>query len=83
MAIDQIKKCAELALYQTAILNDEITRLQEAVQQQKKKKLQDSRTILTGTEGRRRTPDQKQSVEEGDGDIIVSNTSAKNMPGKL
>jgi hypothetical protein len=35
IAIIQIK-CAEVALYQTAILNDEIARLQETVQQKKK-----------------------------------------------
>ncbi|KAK9371940.1 uncharacterized protein V1513DRAFT_285974 [Lipomyces chichibuensis] len=37
MAINQVQKCAEVSLYQTAILNDEIARLQEAVQQKEKK----------------------------------------------
>ncbi|ODQ76233.1 hypothetical protein LIPSTDRAFT_67107 [Lipomyces starkeyi NRRL Y-11557] len=63
MAINQIKKCAEVALYRTAILNDEISRLQET--------------------GRQRTPGQKEGVEEGDGDTIVLNTSAKNKPRKV
>ncbi|ODQ69953.1 hypothetical protein LIPSTDRAFT_75607, partial [Lipomyces starkeyi NRRL Y-11557] len=85
IAINQIKKCAEVALYQTAILNDEIARLQETVQQKKKKKgttrsFINSSTILTGVDGRQRTPGQKESVEEGDGDSIVLNTSAKNKP---
>ncbi|ODQ71017.1 hypothetical protein LIPSTDRAFT_73597 [Lipomyces starkeyi NRRL Y-11557] len=88
MAINQIKKCAEVALYRTAILNDEIARLQETVQQKKKKKettrsFINSSTILTGVEGRQRTPGQKEGVEEGDGDTIVLNTSAKNKPRKV
>ncbi|KAK9357849.1 hypothetical protein V1504DRAFT_463047 [Lipomyces starkeyi] len=73
-----MKKCAEVALDQTAILNDEIARLQETVQQKKKKKettrsFINSSTILTG----------KESVEEGDGDSIVLNTSAQNKPRKV
>ncbi|KAK9360220.1 hypothetical protein V1504DRAFT_424114 [Lipomyces starkeyi] len=88
IAINQIKKSAEVALYQTAILNDEIARLQETVQQKKKKKettrsFINSSTILTGVEGRQRTPGQKESVAEGDGDTIVLNTSAKNKARKL
>ncbi|KAK9364611.1 hypothetical protein V1509DRAFT_554756, partial [Lipomyces kononenkoae] len=82
-AINQIKKCVEIALYQTAILNDEIARLQETVQQKKKKKettrsVINSSTILTGVEGRRRTPGQQDRVEGGDRDTIVLNTSGKN-----
>ncbi|ODQ71452.1 hypothetical protein LIPSTDRAFT_4695 [Lipomyces starkeyi NRRL Y-11557] len=33
--------------------------------------------------GRQRTPGQKESVEEGEADIIVLNTSAKNKPRKI
>jgi uncharacterized protein YvpB len=88
MVINQIKKCAEVALYQTAILHDEIARLQQTVQQKKKKKeitrsFINSSTILTGVEGRRRTPGQQDRVEGGDRDTVVLNTSAKNKPRKL
>ncbi|KAK9342047.1 hypothetical protein V1522DRAFT_333716, partial [Lipomyces starkeyi] len=82
IAINQIK-CAEVALYQIANLHDEITRLQETVQQKKKRKeitrsFINASTVLTGVEGRKRTPGQKESVKEGVGDTIVLNTSAKN-----
>ncbi|ODQ74568.1 hypothetical protein LIPSTDRAFT_70237, partial [Lipomyces starkeyi NRRL Y-11557] len=80
IAINQIKKCAEVALYRTAILNDEIARLQET---ETTRSFINSSTILTGVEGRQRTPGQKEGVEEGDGDTIVLNTSAKNKPRKV
>ncbi|KAK9318850.1 hypothetical protein V1517DRAFT_334420 [Lipomyces orientalis] len=35
--VDQMKKCAELAIYQAGILNDQVTQLQGNVQRQKKK----------------------------------------------
>ncbi|KAK9375205.1 uncharacterized protein V1513DRAFT_362277, partial [Lipomyces chichibuensis] len=84
IAISQIKKCAEVALSQTTILNDEIARLQETVQQKTKKKeikrsFINSSTILTGIEARRRISGQQDRVEGGDGDTIVVNTLAKNQ----
>ncbi|KAK9320389.1 hypothetical protein V1517DRAFT_329549, partial [Lipomyces orientalis] len=36
VAVDQMKKCAELAIYQAVILNDQHTQLQDIVQRQKR-----------------------------------------------
>ncbi|KAK9324195.1 hypothetical protein V1517DRAFT_318505, partial [Lipomyces orientalis] len=54
-------KCAGLALYQAAILTDQLTQMQGNVDRQKRKRQTTrsfitSNSILTGAEGQRRTP---------------------------
>ncbi|KAK9427351.1 hypothetical protein V1505DRAFT_294904, partial [Lipomyces doorenjongii] len=71
VAIDQIKKCAELALYQAAILTDQLTQMQGTVERQKRKRQTTrsfiaSNNILTGAEGQRRTPHNEEVVQRED-----------------
>ncbi|KAK9358282.1 hypothetical protein V1504DRAFT_461664 [Lipomyces starkeyi] len=78
MSIDQIKKCAELELYQTVILNDEITRLQETVQQ-KKKKTETIRSFISSKSGGPTAHiRQERECRCVDEDTIVLDPSAKN-----
>ncbi|KAK9320682.1 hypothetical protein V1517DRAFT_328718, partial [Lipomyces orientalis] len=62
VAVDQMKKCAELAIYQAIILNDQVTQLQGTIQRQKKREaprsLITSNTALTLAEGQLHTPRQ-------------------------
>ncbi|KAK9372474.1 uncharacterized protein V1513DRAFT_384698, partial [Lipomyces chichibuensis] len=71
VAIDQIRKCAELALYRAAILTDQLTQMQGSVECQKRKRQTTrsfiaSNNILTGAEWQRRTPQNEEVVQRED-----------------
>ncbi|KAK9234025.1 hypothetical protein V1525DRAFT_322391, partial [Lipomyces kononenkoae] len=81
-AINQLVKCAELAMYQAEILSDQVTQLQAAVQRQKKKRgtrrsYIRSDTILTGAEGQSQVVARGGSQVAGaDGDANVVGTAS-------
>ncbi|ODQ70704.1 hypothetical protein LIPSTDRAFT_156288 [Lipomyces starkeyi NRRL Y-11557] len=88
VAVDQMNKCTELAIYRAVILNNQLTQLQDTVQLQKRKReaprsFITSNTILTGAEDQRHTPSQEQMVQgEKQGTPVLNPTSYNRRCGR-